>query len=410
MNTADYQECLSYLDACHEEMVSQLERLVVINSGSYNLQGLALMSREMCKHYEHFLADICEHQPPAIQEINEFGDFNSRKLGPVISISKRPEAKKQVLLCGHMDTVFAKDSAFQAIKKLDENTWNGPGVSDMKGGLLVMLYALKAFERSPYAKEIGWQVLLNSDEEVGSLASRPFIEEAAKNKHLGLVYEPCMDDAGLLASRRKGSAKFSVIVHGKSAHAGREFDKGHHAIAKLCELTKDIHGLNGTREGLTINVGYIHGGGALNVVPDKAVCKIDARFLEKDDANYLKRYLEAIVSKHREQGFKVELHGDISRPVKLIDNKTQRLMNTVSGIAKVLSIPCDYAPINGGCCDGNNISAAGVPVIDTLGVRGGNIHQPSEYIKLDSLVERAKLSALLLMAFAQDNFFESNAI
>lgn len=401
MQLSQYQHLLNHLDDSHQEMVELLQRLVLINSGSYHLRGLKQMSAQMRKLYQPLSSDIVEHEMPDVSEVNGDGELVERHLGPLLTIKKRPEAKRQVLLCGHMDTVFAKDSSFQTIKELDANTWNGPGVSDMKGGLIVMLYALKILEQSPYAKNIGWQVILNSDEEVGSQASRAFIEAESRDKQLGLVYEPCMDDKGLLASRRKGSAKYAIVVNGKSAHAGRAFDKGHHAIAKLCEITSAVHALNGKRDGLTVNTGYIHGGGALNVVPDKAVCKIDARFLNAEGAEYLNIQLNAIIAEHKETGFELSLHGGVSRPVKLIDTQTQHLMRRLEGIASALSIPCDFATINGGCCDGNNISAMGVPVIDTLGVRGGNIHQHSEYIKLDSLVERAKLSALLLMEYTQ---------
>lgn len=398
----EYQQTLTWLDGCYQPMHERLLEWSEINSGSFHLDGLSTMHQQLTNAFSVLKGDIKSFQADPLTEISVNGETITRPLGDGLLITMRPEKKRQILLTGHMDTVFSEDHAFQTVTKLDDNRLNGPGVSDMKGGLLVMLYALQALEQSPYAEEIGWQVLINADEEIGSLGSAPMIEKVSQGKTLGLVYEPCMDDKGLMASRRKGSGKFTIKVKGLAAHAGRDFESGRNAIVKLSQLIGQIHELNGRREGVTINIGIAHGGSALNAVPDTAIARLDVRIMAEDDSNWVLNQLDTLIDEaNQEPDYTVTRHGGFSRPVKLVDEKSQALMDKVKAIGEHLSIPITYAPLNGGCCDGNNISACGVPVLDTLGVRGGLIHSDREYICLDSLVERAKLSALLLMEFAR---------
>jgi glutamate carboxypeptidase len=270
----------------------------------------------------------------------------------------------------------------------------------MKGGLIVILNALTAFEQSAFAENIGWDVLINADEEIGSPASCSILEQFASKYKVGLVYEPAMTDTGTLAKNRKGSGKFSVVATGVAAHAGRDFDKGKNAICFLAEAICKIQALNGIRDGVTINIGKVAGGQALNIVPDKAVAKLDIRIQSEEDKPWFLSQMQTILDDaNRYADLKLDMHGGFGRPVKKVNHATEKLFAKITQLAKVLDINIDWKD-SGGCCDGNNLAQYGMAVIDTLGVRGGKIHSSDEYIITDSLVERSQLSTLLLTTLA----------
>src|SRR5690606_8292139 len=171
---------------------------------------------------------------------------------------------------------FAENSPFQRVVTRDDGALNGPGIADMKGGISVMLGALEAFEAHPLKDRVGWTALLSPDEEIGSPGSAPLLAELGARGHIGLTYEPAMAD-GTLAGERKGSGNYHLIVHGKAAHAGRAFHEGANAIAGAAMIATRLHALNGQREGVTVNVAKIAGGGPLNVVADNAVVRFNVR-------------------------------------------------------------------------------------------------------------------------------------
>jgi glutamate carboxypeptidase len=397
-------ECQQFLLNNQADIFALTEKLVAINSGTFHLAGL----QKVCEILQQeFSALECEQSimPVAPFEIiNDKGQTDELELGSVLRCWKRPEASIQVLLIGHMDTVFPHDHKFQQPKKIGGDILNGPGAADMKGGIAIMLWALKAFEQLPEAKNLGWEVLLTSDEEIGSPGSEEIIRQIAKKHKIGFVFEPAMDDKGTLAGQRKGSAKYALVVHGKAAHAGRHFAEGRNAICKMAEYINKIDALNGRREGVTINVGMIHGGEALNIVPDCCVCRLDIRFPTKEDAEWVNTNLNTIIKNlEPESGYKIELHGGIERSPKLLDENTLRLYNLVQEVGSTLGQNLAWQP-SGGCCDGNILSAMGIPNVDTLGARGGKIHSEHEYIIIPSLVERANLLCAILSHLSLHGF------
>ncbi|MBF0277381.1 MAG: hydrolase [SAR324 cluster bacterium] len=388
---------LDWIETQYEEMCRLLQQWVLINSGSMNLAGLAEMSRSLQAAFGRLEGEMQEIALPAKTEIDSHGDPVDLPLGKALLIQKRPEAARQVFLGGHMDTVFAADHPFQKIERLDENRLNGPGVADLKGGLVVILKALEAFERSSHADQIGWKVLINPDEEIGSFGSAPLFEEMAKKSHLGLIFEPAMDDQGTLAAERKGSGSFTAVVRGKAAHAGRAFGQGRNAVAALAELIVRIHAFNRKNPRIILNVGHIEGGGAINIVPDLAICRFNVRTHSEEDEGWVWQELNELAEEFNQRdGFFLSWHGEFNRKPKLLSKKNRALFEALAACGKELEIPIQWKS-TGGCCDGNNLAAAGLPNIDTLGVRGGKIHSDQEYILLDSLTERARLTALLLM-------------
>lgn len=401
------QSILESIHSSQQSMISQLYTLCEINSGSENLAGIHTITQELTALFSP-LSDETQLIPfPSISTIDLQGNNIKTNYGKALLFKKRPELKKRILLCGHMDTVFSANHPFQGLTRLNKNTLQGPGVTDMKGGLLVMLYALLAFEQHLSSSNIGWDVVINADEEVGSPASSILLEKVSQQVQAALVYEPSINESGSIAKDRKGSGKFTLLATGKAAHAGRHFSQGRNAIAYLAEALVLINSLNGQRENTTLNIGLISGGSALNAVPEKAVAKIDVRIGADDDQIWVKNKLNQIIKKMNRSGYTLTLHGNFGRPVKKVNPQTRALFNRIKQQAEYLDIHLQWEN-SGGCCDGNNLAKHGLPVIDTLGVRGGNIHSPNEYILLDSLTERASLSALILIDLANGGLEQLN--
>ncbi|WP_207061345.1 hydrolase [Motiliproteus sp. SC1-56] len=398
-NDCPFTPWLAWLDDKRRPMLEATIALSRINSGSFNADGVNAVGRA----FDQLSAGLggarewIEVAP--YQEVDAHGEIQTRPLGRALRIRKRPDAPLRVFLCGHLDTVFGPDHDFQQVRWLDDNTLNGPGVADLKGGLVMMFKALEALERSPWAERIGWEVLLNPDEEIGSAASAPLLAEAAQRNHLGLVYEPCFAD-GSLAGARKGSGNFTVVARGRAAHAGREHHLGRNAIRALCDFVSALDDLNGQREGVTLNPGFIQGGGAVNMVPDTALVRFNVRLAQPDDEAWCRDRIDALIEQlNRREGIHLSLHGGFTRKPKVLSGANQRLFELTRDCGLTVGLDLQWHP-TGGCCDGNNLAAAGLPNVDTLGVQGGKIHSGDEYLLADSLVPRAKLSALLLMRLA----------
>ena len=397
--THDYAQWLNWLDSQQDEMLNKTIELASINSGSINTAGVNRVGKKLAEYFS-VLGGAAEVIPvAAYQFVNSSGEIQSTPLGDALRITKRPNASLQIFFCGHMDTVFPTDSPFQSMTWLDDNTLNGPGVADLKGGLVVMLKAIEALERSPWADKIGWEILFNPDEEIGSPGSSALIADAATRVNLGMIYEPCMPD-GTLAGARKGSGNFSIVVNGKAAHAGREHHLGRNAIRAMCDFISALDDLNGQREGVTINPGFIEGGGAVNVVPDMCISRFNIRLEQPADELWCSQQIEALVQQlNQRDGIHAALHGGFGRKPKVLSDANLKLFELAKACGSELGMQINWLP-TGGCCDGNNLAAAGIPNIDTLGVQGGKIHSCDEYMLVSSLVERARLSALLLMKLA----------
>jgi glutamate carboxypeptidase len=268
----------------------------------------------------------------------------------------------------------------------------------MKGGLAVMLAALEAVEAGPLAPGLGYEVVINSDEEVGSPGSAALIAEAARGKSAAFTYEPSALPDGTLAGARPGSGNFSIVVAGRSAHAGRNPDEGRNALLAAAELALRLDSAKGP--GLTVNPARIDGGGPNNVVPDHAILRVNMRPATlADQARAQAALEEAVAEVAARRDVRMTLHGGWGRPPKPLDPAAERLFALVRDCGADLGQAIGWRA-TGGVCDGNNIAACGVPVVDTMGARGGAIHSPDEYLLVESLAERAQLSALALLRLA----------
>ena len=390
---------VDWIDFQAQRMLELVERWANINSASDNLNGLGQMATALGDTFRPLRGQIKLVELAPRQIIDSFGQVAQKPLGRALSVIKRPDAPLRVFLGIHMDTVYGLDQPLQTTQRVDADTLRGPGVADAKGGIGVMLIALEALERSDVADLIGWDVLINPDEEIGSPGSTALLTQCAKRNHLGLVFEPTLAD-GLLAGERKGSGSFTIVVRGRSAHAGREFHLGSNAITAMAHLITELDGLNGRFEGLTINIARVEGGGPLNTVPNLAICRLNVRYVDAEQEVNMQSKLEEMVRQlNGLNGIRAEWHGGFIVPPKPLDDTTRQLLEHVADCGRELGVDIAWRS-TGGVCDGNRLTAAGLPNVDTMGVRGGEIHSPNEYLLIDSLTERAKLSALLLMKLA----------
>lgn len=374
-----------------QPMLDQVLAWAAINSGTGNLAGLAVMAERLTQAFAALpdAVTLCPADP--VETLGADGRLMTRTHGAHLLLRVRPEAERRVLLTGHMDTVFAEDHPFQRCDWLDETTLRGPGTADMKGGIAVMLAALLAFERT--RPTLGYDVLLNSDEEAGSPSSARLIRELAAGKFAALTYEPALPGGGL-ARARPGSGNFAALVEGRAAHAGRNPQDGRNAVAAAADLTLRL--FRERRPGLAINPSRIDGGGPENLVPDLAIVRFNMRPASKDDAVRAQALLEqAMAEVAREHDVRIHLHGHFGRLPKPIGEPTRRLFHLVASASADLGEEIGWQD-TGGVCDGNNIAACGVPVIDTMGACGGKIHSSEEFLEVGSLAERARLSALVL--------------
>jgi len=380
------------------EMLARTERWSAINSGTGHVEGLARQAGELADAFAALPGEVELRDPAPVTAIDPDGREVAQVNGRHLVLRVRRDASRRFLLTGHMDTVFPPDHPFQQGRWLDGDTLNAPGAADMKGGIAVMLAALEAFEASPSAAAVGYDVMINSDEETGSLSSAALIVELAQGKTAALTYEPAALPDGTLAHARGGSGNYSVILSGRAAHAGRNPQDGRNAVIAAAALALELKVLE--TADLTVNPAKIDGGSANNVVPDHAVLRFNIRpRTERAATEFSVQFRHLLRNLETDHEVVTHVHGGISRPPKPVDAAAQRLFDLVKQTGADLGQAIGWQS-SGGVCDGNNIAACGVPVVDTMGVRGGSIHSPKEYLIVSSLAERAALSAVVMHRLA----------
>lgn len=382
-------------------MLAQVQAWTAINSGTRNLAGLARMTGALADAFSVLPGDLVLADPGPVESVTSDGRIETIAHGRHLQLSVRPDAPVRILLTGHMDTVFGADHPFQQGRWQADGSLNAPGAADMKGGLALMLAALEAVEAGPLAAGLGYDVLINSDEETGSFSSRTLIEQSAHGKTAALTYEPALPD-GTLAGARGGTGNFSLIVRGRSAHAGRNPEEGRNALVAAAALAVRL--ADARTPGLSVNPARIEGGGPNNVVPDLAILRVNFRPKDSDSIARAQAALDeasAVVSATYD--VRIEIHGSFNRPPKPLDPGAEKLFALVKQAGADLGIPIAWKA-TGGVCDGNNIAACGVPIVDTMGARGGAIHSAEEFLIPESLPERAALSAVTILRIADGSF------
>ena len=369
-----------------------------INSGTGNLAGLAEMASRLSNAFAVLPGELTLVEPTPVERVDAAGHVAAIEHGRHLHLRVRPSAPVQMLFTGHMDTVYPADHPFQLVTRREDGTINGPGTADMKGGVALLLAALEAVEASPLAHRLGYEVVINSDEETGSFSSAALLAEAARGKIAALTYEPALPD-GTLAGARGGTGNFSIVVRGRSAHAGRNPEEGRNAVVAAAAIALRLTEIAGPA--LSVNPAKVDGGGPNNVVPDLAVLRVNFRPKAAAEIERARAHLGAVAREvAAECDVRVEVHGSFNRPPKPIDTGAAKRFDLVHRTGGDLSLPIAWRD-TGGVCDGNNIAAAGVPVVDTMGARGGAIHSHDEYLIVDSLAERAALSAVTILRIAE---------
>lgn len=384
---------LDWINGQESLLLQRVENWVNINTYSWNTEGLNRFLQILDSTFSPLggESEIINLRPQ--ESLNFHGKFDKKDLGKALIIRKRPQAPLKVLFGGHIDTVFTPTSPFQTLKKQSKDIWIGPGVSDMKGGIAILLTTLEAFERSPFAQQLGWEILLTPDEEIGSPGSAYLYEEAAKRHQVGLLFEPSFSD-GAFVSERKGSATYTIIVKGKAAHVGRDFTQGKSSVFALSRFISKLESLLSIQD-LTVNVADVEGKGPVNIVPPLATCLVNFRSMSSNNLHDALEKMEQFRGETEEEGISIEMHQNSIRSPKPFNKATQKLFEAYSSCASDLNLPFQIRS-TGGVCDGNILAGAGLPTLDTAGVIGGALHTHEEYLNLPSLIERSKLAALFL--------------
>lgn len=359
-----------------ENMLNLIETLVNIDSGSYIKQGIDKVGNVLSEEYAKIGFET---------EVHEQQKFGNNLL------IRHPEAvDPEILLIAHMDTVFGEGTvAGRPFSRKGDYAY-GPGVIDMKASHATTLYALKALMESGSEAFKNVELILNTDEEIGSIASRALIEQTAKTKKYALILEPAQN--GNLVSERKGGGKYFLKVHGKSAHAGIEPENGISAIEELARKILKLHALTDWDKGINVNVGLINGGTSVNTIAPFAEAAIDVRIETWEDGDAVDLAIKEICSYSEIPGTRLELTGNITRPAWNLTEEAEALIAVIAEEGEKIGLALSHEKSGGGS-DANLTSFVGIPSIDGLGPVGANAHQESEYLYIPSLTERALLLA-----------------
>jgi len=370
---------LEYLQGHYDEMLADLKSFVELESPSDH--------KPSCDKFAGFIAD----------HVRAIGD-------PSVEISKRdgsgdhviirwpgPRREPPILLVGHYDTVWRLGTIEEIPFSIDDGKARGPGVYDMKAGLVQAFWAIRALLAAGELRR-PLVMICNSDEEVGSLTSRALIEDEARKAEAVFVFEPAKD--GALKTARKSVGIFSVEVEGHAAHAGSDPEKGVSAIEELARLTLDLHAMNDPKRGISVNVGTFHGGTRRNVVAAHAAAQVDTRTVSNADANDLARAIHSL--RPHNPGARITVTGDVNRPAMERTETVARLFERARDLAGAeLGFAVDEIAVGGGS-DGSFCAALGIPVLDGLGAVGDGAHAIGEYVIVDEMPRRAALVATLL--------------
>ncbi len=338
---------------------------------------------------------------PPLMAYRAQGQEDMKPLGPAFVLRKRAKAPLQVLLAIHTDVVYAEsEKDIASIRMRQDGDWlHAPGSADAKGGIAVLREALLCLEHSPWSQNVGWRVVLNPDEEIGSPGSSGILRREAAACHFGLLFEPALAD-GALVGERKGSGNFTLHMQGRAAHAGRNPEAGRNAIHALAEVVTELSKWTDFESGLTVNVGSISGGGSINRVPDAATAQVNFRIATDEQQKQILLVLKQLKDRwDAREGYSLAWQGAFTAPPKTMMGGTSEMLRQAVACGAALGLHLQVRK-NGGVCDGNRLAAAGLPNVDTLGPIGEGLHGAGEKLYLPSLRERAELAALILMSAA----------
>ncbi len=379
------------VERTHNAYIADLERLVNTDCGSYTKDGVDAVGRFTAARLRTLGAHVVSH--PNDQDLGE----------TVVAEFAGADPAGPTLLCiGHMDTVFDPGTAAERPFEISGGIATGPGVTDMKSGLLAGLYAIGAIRDAlgglPLARLV---FVANPDEEIGSMVSSPHIRRIAAEADLCFVLE-CARANGDIVSRRKGTLDAVITVFGKASHAGVEPEKGRSAILEAARLVTDLHALNGRWPGVTVNVGVLEGGTRPNVVAERCSMQVDVRAVTREGLIAVEAAIRELINAPRavpDVTFELVEAGRHWPMEKL--ERSGRLVDHAVSLADAMGFELRDAA-TGGASDANTTAGMGVPTIDGLGPIGGLDHSPGEYLEVSSIVPRTTLLAALITAAGRD--------
>jgi glutamate carboxypeptidase len=374
----------AYIDSRHEQFLKDFQTIVNIDSSSDNKHGIETVARFFETRFRSLGLDA---------RVLFLGED---KIPCLYAENSKKDNSFDVMFLGHMDTVFPEGEAAKRPFSIQGDKAFGPGVCDMKGGLLVVLHSLEALKHEGVLDSLSICVAFNGDEETGSHASREWIMETAKKSLRTFVYEPCRPGYRFVL-QRKGGGSFHVTVKGREAHAGADPEKGVNAVVELANQIVRINRLNENDRGTTAQVTVVSGGDKVNIIPARAEAWVDIRISTPEEKDRVEDFFKALGDQPFFKDSTIRIQGHIDRPPMEAGEAAQELWDLVRSTGKTLGLPME--PIStGGCSDGNYTSFSGTPTIDGMGIVGANTHRPDEYAELDSIDNMVLLTARICRA------------
>ncbi len=379
----------AFIESRKDDYIRDLEILVNIDSSSDNMAGIEAVAQFLGRRlaaigFSVHLEKLGERGVPCLQASN-----------------RSTEQPFDIMFLGHMDTVFPTGEVEKRPFAADGDRATGPGVCDMKAGLLVALQVLEALHHDGVLDQLSIGVCFNGDEEAGSASSRSWIEAHARNSQRVFVFEPCRPGHRFVL-QRKGGGGYLITARGTSAHAGVEPEKGVNAAVEIAHQTIAIQRFNDQAgEGASAHVTVIRGGEKTNIIPDEARASVDVRVARKSDMAPVEAFFQSLPAHTHVPGVTLTVSGGVDRPPMEADDRTLVLWRLIQAQASNLGLK--IASIStGGCSDGNYTSAQGAPTIDGMGPVGANAHRHDEYVELGSIVPQIQLIATVCRAIAQE--------
>jgi glutamate carboxypeptidase len=368
---------MAWLEVQLPEYLERLRTLVNVDCGTSNKAGVDRVGQQFRNYLQEAGFALTEYP------LSSYGNCCLASLNG--------QGQARIMLIGHLDTVYPEGTVAERPMRFENHHILGPGVCDMKAGLLTGLYAVRALQQVGFNDFDRIDFFLNTDEEIGSPASHSLYQPIAALADAALVLESARMNGDIVSSR-KGDATYRIDVRGRQAHAGVEIEKGANAILELTRCIQELSALNGRKPGTTVNVGVVGGGIRPNVVPDQAWAEVDVRFVTVAEGLTLDQTIRQIASRPVIPGTHIEITGGIEKNPMEKTASSAYLVDLIRGVGKQLGLSFQDVQ-TGGTSDGNFISETGIPTLDGLGPIGGRDHSPDEYLDVDSIVSRTALLA-----------------
>lgn len=379
-------ELLAYIGDKEREMLAFLERIVNVDSGSFDKAGVDRVGA--------IIAGRLESLGFSVGRVPQT-DYGDHLVG-----HRAGTSAKRVLFVGHMDTVFPAGTAAARPFRIEGGRAYGPGVLDMKGGLVCLLYALEALKATghPAYDATAMSVVFNSEEEILSPTSRSVIEREAQQAHMVCVFEPARPNGEYVVAR-KGVGRYSLTVRGRAAHAGAQPELGRSAIGELAHKIVALHALTDFSTGTTVNVGVVRGGERFNQVAERATAEIDVRVVSLAEARRLDERMREIVDRSTVPDTTAELSGGLVFPPMEQTPQAKRLFDLLGEAGRRVGLEARGISTGGG--SDANYASQYAPTLDGMGPQGSDTHSDREYMEVASLAERAKVTALFLASWSE---------